>query len=272
VAVLDFQGGAGTGNLAKTVTTLATAAVETTPGHKAVSRKDLEDLLTHQAQGQLTGCTDMKCMADVANLVSADRVMSGSVERADRGSLVLSITLIDPAVPRVLGREVAVWRSKPDDLVEAARPLVERLLAPVPLDQMVGQLEVKAPPGAKIYVDDREVGVSPMPQPVTRLATGVRRLEVRKPGYVTHTGDVVVLRGQTSRVRVDLVDVESTRPWYLQKKVVGMGVVGAVTAGVVVVGLAVVAAAGTAVAVGTYAFIASRRQQPTSLVVESGMP
>lgn len=258
VAVLDLKPGGATEGIAKALTTLVTAEVSSTPGFHAISRNDLKALISHQADLALLGCAEVSCAADIARLANADLVVAGSVERGEGDAVVFSIALIDPATPVVLERQTATWRSNPDDMVELVRPLVEKLLLGKAAVDFKGALEILAPAGAVVVVDDQQLGEAPLKGPVKDLSTGAHHIEVRKSGYVPYLRDVAVAKNETHVVQVDLIDEDSLIPWY-QRWYVWGSAVGAV----VVVG-------GTAAAIGTYSYLS--QPQPTTLHVAADLP
>lgn len=263
VAVLDLKASEDVAGIAKALTTLVAAEVSSTKGYTALSRNDLKALISHQAELALIGCAEVSCAADIAKLAHADLVVAGSVERgasegAGDAAVVFSITLIDPATPVVVERQTATWRSDPDDMVDLVRPLVEKLLLGKAAVDFVGAVEVLAPAGASVVVDDRQLGEAPLAGPVQGLATGAHHLEVRKSGYVPFVRDFAVARNETHVVQVDLVDEDSLIPWY-QRWYVWGSAVGAV----VVVG-------GTAAAIGTYSYLSQPQQ--TTLHVAADLP
>lgn len=242
VAVLDLKASGDVEGIAKALTTLVTSEVGTRAGFKAVSRNELKALLAHQADQRLLGCDEPQCIADIGKLVRADRVVAGSVERAEGGAVVFSLTLMDPEGPVILERVAFTWRSAVEDMVDLARPAVDRLLFGKQAESFVGALDILAPAGASVVVDDRELGQAPV-DPVRGLAIGVHRVEARKPGFFPWGVDVAVSQGETHIVQVDLVDEASVQPWYARWYVWGSAL-----AGVVVIG-------GTAAAIGTYQYL-----------------
>lgn len=257
VAILDLRSSEASAAVARALTVVVTAEVAATPGYRAVSRNDLQAILTHQSDAQLLGCAEVSCMADIAKLAAADLLVAGSVERLDDAYL-FSLELIDPAEPRVIERQTATWRGDADRMVELARPYVDRLLSGATAQSFEGALEVVAPDDARIVVDGNDIGSAPLEQPVRRLATGVHRLSVSKPGFATLEQDVVVVRNETSLVRVELVDADSLRPWYSR-----WWVWGSIGGGLAVVG-------GTAAAIATFAVLS--QPQPTTLDIAAQLP
>ena len=250
VAVLDLRASPGTEGIARALTTLVTNEIGSRPGWKAISRADLKQILAHQADSRLLGCEEAACTADVGKLANAKRVIFGSVEMAEGGAAVFSLTLVDTEGPTVLERVAYTWKSATDDMVDLARPAVDRLVFGKQAATLVGNVEILSPDGATVVMDDKELGTTPV-KPVRDLGIGPHRIEVRKGGFLPWGKDVAVTQNETQVVQVDLVDETSVQPVYARWYVWGSAL-----AGVVVIG-------GTAAAVGTYQYLST----PAKLVV-----
>jgi hypothetical protein len=251
VAVLDLKGGAAAAAQASALTTMLTAEVSATKGMRAVSRNELQALLTHQSTAQLVGCDEPKCMADVAALVKADFVVSGSVEKLE-GATVVGLTLMsaggDGQDPAIVARQKAAWRGTDNDLLLVVRPLVQRLFDAQNAHTHVGAAEVFAPEGATLVLDDKAIGTAPVAA-IRDLPTGVHRLMVQKDGFADEAVDLVVARNETTIVRVELEEIPLlSQPWFW-----------ATAGGVVLL------AGGTAAGITTYAIL--NAEPPPSRVV-----
>ena len=87
---------------------------------------------------------------------------------------------------------VATLRGDASGLVELCRPYVARLIEGSQAEDWEGKLELLASEeGAVVYLDDAEVGASPLPIQ-SALAIGKHRLRVSKDGYLPYEGDLVV--------------------------------------------------------------------------------
>lgn len=255
VAVLDLRAGEGDGPLASALGTVVTAELAARDDVRAVSRNELQALLAHKAEQALLGCESVKCAADLGKLVEADLVITGGVERPGE-AFVFSLSLIDPVAGEVKQRVEATWRSAPEEMVVLARPYVDRLLAGPRAATFTGALDVLAPDGAEVFLDGRSLGLAPLPGPTADLPIGVHTLEVAKAGFVTDRRDVVVSRGETTVVRVELEEQPLLSQWWFWTAVGG--------------GSAVALAAGATI--GTVAILALGEPPPTTLKVNVNLP
>lgn len=251
VAVLDLKAEENARSKANALGTILTAEVSATTGYKAVSKNELASIIAHQANAQLTGCEDPRCMASIAHLANADMVISGNVEVLE-GATVVGFTLVDVSDvengPQVAARQKVSWRGSDDELLLVVRPMVQRLLDARNAHTHVGHAELFVPEGAEIIVDDKSLGTAPM-QAIRDLPTGVHSVKILKDGYSPEQIDLVVARNETTIVRADLEAIPLTdQPWFW-----------AAAGGVVLL------AGGTATGIGIYAL--SNQQPPPARVV-----
>lgn len=249
--------------LANALAAVTASEVASRPGFKAVSRNELKAILSQKAEAALLGCSTAACAADVAALVEAQLVVTGSLERIEGGEAgpggvahVLSLSLIDPTTPAVIGRADAMWRSDPEEMVTVIRPLLDRLFDGAKSAEYQGALDVIAPEGAAIFVDGKERATAPLKSALEGLAIGVHTLELSREGYLPVRKDIVVARGEKTVVRVEMEEVPVTQTWWFWTAVGG--------------GAAVIVAAGATI--GTVAVLASLEPPPTSVVVKTPLP
>ncbi len=216
VAVLDLKPSEGATAQASALTAMLTAEISAQKGFRAVSRNELQALLTHQATAQLVGCDEPRCAADVAHLANADFVVTGAVEKLE-GATVVSLTLMNAGGDdgaSITGRQKAAWRGDDTELLLVMRPLVQRLFDSSNAHTHIGNVEVFVPEGAMLVLDDKEVGTAPV-SALRDLSTGVHQLKLLKDGYSPETVDLVVSRNETTIVRVDMEPIPLTdQPWF----------------------------------------------------------
>ncbi|MDP2342620.1 MAG: PEGA domain-containing protein [Deltaproteobacteria bacterium] len=220
VAVLDLKpSGVGAESAAGAFTTMLAAEVAGLDGYKSISRNEIKSILSHQADAQLAGCAEIRCAADVAQLVNADVLITGQLDKVG-GASVVSLSLIDAGAsdgsegPAVLSRQEFAFRGPDDMLLTLARPLVQRLFDGANAGTHLGTMELFTEDGATVILDGKEIGAAPLP-PVRDLPTGVHTVMITKGGRVTQTFDVVLARNETTITRVELVE-ESLfeQPWF----------------------------------------------------------
>ena len=82
-SVLDIKS-EDNAELARALTAVLSAQISMLDGFKAISRNDLNALLTQMETAQVLGCDDVKCAVSIAKAAKADYVVYGSVEKSMR--------------------------------------------------------------------------------------------------------------------------------------------------------------------------------------------
>jgi hypothetical protein len=117
-------------SVGEVATELVLEALSTRHGLAALGPKDVRDLLSVEAQQQLVGCTEGRCVKDAAQALGATRLVTGVVAKLG-SERVLTLKLVDAGKQEVLARA-----SKPFGALEALRtivgPTVDALLGAEP--------------------------------------------------------------------------------------------------------------------------------------------
>ncbi|MEM9491535.1 MAG: PEGA domain-containing protein, partial [Myxococcota bacterium] len=163
-------------------------------------------------------------------------------------SYILNIKVVESSTGKRLGRiSSKPLRGTPDELIDAVRVAAYRLLAP---DQVLGSISVLSDlVGATVYLDGKEVGKTPLPSPIYRLAVRPHRLEVKADGYLPFDEQIEVRFQKSTRVVVRLASEQpvvqpasppivrkrqAATPWYTSRWFyVGVGVAAAALGGYV---------------------------------------
>ncbi len=261
VAVLDIKSSESNEDLARALTAVLSAQISMLDGFKAISRNDLHALLSQMETAQLLGCDDVKCAVSIAKAAEADFVVYGSVEKIDDAH-TFSITLTDPSVPQVLNRQNVIWRSEASGMVDLVAPYTKKLMLGEKATDYKGDLDLLAMDGAKVFLNGKEIGETPLAGPVRDLPIGQHSLELTKEGFVTDKRDVVVAYGQTTAVRVELVDVDSLKKiWQRWDFWTYVGL-----------GTAAIAGGSVYLACGVYDACSEPAPDPTTLSFEAAVP
>jgi PEGA domain len=218
--------------------------LERLAGGPSPSRREIVRALQGSPLARCAG--ENPCLAAIGKKLGVDRVVSGNVA-ALGDSYVVNIKVIHAATGAELRRIASdPLRGNPDELIDSVRVAAYRLLAP---GRLLGSISVLADiAGARVLIDGRTAGTTPLARPIDNLSLGTHRLEVRAPGYSAFADDVQVRFQKTTRVVVRLVvDPNATAqlarragprpaprrwydsPWFL----VGAGVAAVVVGGVI---------------------------------------
>jgi hypothetical protein len=122
IAVAAFRAEAADAELAEHVADILTVEVEKFDGVDVLARSDLRGILDRMAESQLLGCEDPRCFVDVASLLPARRLLTGSLNRL--GSvLFVQAALIDLVQGRVVARASAPRGATAEDIAGALRSI-----------------------------------------------------------------------------------------------------------------------------------------------------
>lgn len=95
-----------------------------------IGRDDINRMLDSMQQKQMMGCTDISCYVELGGAMGADLMLAGTIDRVGSTYLV-TVKLINVTNAEVLAREAEGIKkpSSPEELIEVATTLVERLFA-----------------------------------------------------------------------------------------------------------------------------------------------
>lgn len=155
---------------------------------------------------QLRRCEGQsRCLAAIGKALNVEYVISGNV--ASLGdSFILNIKAIEVSTGKELRRiESDPLRGKPEQLIDSIRVAAYRLLAP---EKLLGAISVLADrDGAKVQIDGKPVGVTPLATPIIELPLGKHTLSVDGGEFGSFSQEVTVRFQKTTRVAVRLVDL-----------------------------------------------------------------
>lgn len=202
IAVMEMvvEGGADP-VIGRQLTNRLAEALAARPKTKVIAPDDVRALLEKEAQRQLLGCSDERCLAEIGGALGADVLVQGRVSKIDNG-YAISLALVDATKADSLGRVNETWQGEPLGLLELVGPMIERAFEPNA--PHVGAIEVVgAPDGAPIYVDDQIRGTTPAGQ-MGQIPSGARRVRVVAEDFQPFERWVVVQSGKVTSIPVKL--------------------------------------------------------------------
>ena len=124
VAVMDFQAKGVSKNIANNVSELLRTELINTGVYVIVERSQMDNILSEQGF-QKSGCTEVSCAVEIGKLISAKKMLIGSVMKMG-SKIVISGRIVD--VERGVGEKAATQSaSGEDELVEAVKQFVGQL-------------------------------------------------------------------------------------------------------------------------------------------------
>lgn len=206
LAVMDLQPRGVEPLVAEILTESVVGALRELRVFNVISRSEIRQMLAIDKERQLVdgACAETSCLAEVGSALGARYLVVGQVTLLDRqqGRLNVTVQLFD-----MRRAQVAAQESRDVDSVSEAREIASTLALAIVrpmLDKEQGFLElVSRENGARVSIDGRLVGVTPLP--VTRLGWGPHRVVVEKEGFIAWARDVQIERNQATTEVVTLI-------------------------------------------------------------------
>jgi len=184
--------------------------LERLAGQPLPTRRQIDRAI--RSSSKLRACAgEDRCLAALGKKLGVDVVVTGNVG-ALGDSYILNIKAVDVATEKQFPKRIATppLRGSPDELIEAVRVAAYDLLAP---EQLLGSVMVLSDlVGAKVTVDGKNVGTTPLPRPIRNLKLGKHMISVEKKGYLPFTEEIDVRFQKTTQVVVRLIVEQSTEP------------------------------------------------------------
>ncbi len=184
--------------------------LERLAGQPLPTRRQIDRAM--RSSSKLRKCAgEDRCLAALGKKLGVDVVVTGNVG-ALGDSYILNIKAVDVATEKQFPKRIATppLRGSPDELIEAVRVAAYDLLAP---EQLLGSVMVLSDlVGAKVTLDGKQVGITPLPAPIRKLKLGKHRISVEKKGYLPFTEEIDVRFQKTTRVVVRLIVEQTGEP------------------------------------------------------------
>ncbi len=150
----------------------------------------------------LRGCTsEPECLTGIGKKLGVAYMVSGTVG-ALGDSYVINLKLVEVASGKEIRRIEEPLSGSPDELIEAVRVAAYRLWAP---DKLKGSIAILVDvTGAEVFLDGKQLGKTPLAQPVANLAVGKHSLRIAARGYSDFLQDVDVRFQKSTQVVVSL--------------------------------------------------------------------
>lgn len=124
LAVLNLEGKNVPQNTASAVTEMVTTEIVNTGKFQVVERNQMRNILSEQGFQQ-TGCTDQACAVKIGKLLSAQKILMGSVSKIDKG-LVINIRIVD--VEKGIAEMAAMEKAESESMLpETAKKIARKI-------------------------------------------------------------------------------------------------------------------------------------------------
>ena len=199
-------------------------------GYELLSADEVRAVLDQEANKQLLGCDETSCLAELAEALDAELVISGRIGETPDGATLVALTLINARAIVVVNRVSVQWRGSHDQLADVVKTSTQRLLLE-PKQRPPGGLRITgAPEQARVFVDgiDRSSGF--VAGRIAPIEIGVHDVSIEAADKLPTTISFVVQSDADSVVDGTLENVPVPAVW------LWVGGVGAVVAGAVATG------------------------------------
>lgn len=160
-------------------------------------------LALQQRNRRLRSCQGADaCIAALGRYLRARYVVTGNLASLGQ-NYVVTLKLVDSKSRTSVRRISQPLSGQPEQLIEAVRVAAYRLLAP---HKLLGTLQIIVNlAGARLFLDGRAVGTSPLRSPLDNLTVGTHVLKITHPTHLDFIKKVDVRFQKTTTVRVNMV-------------------------------------------------------------------
>lgn len=203
IAVMELSGQGVDEAAASALTTEVSNTLAQLRVFRVITREDIKRMLQlEQTKQQCTGSVDAACMAEIGGALGVDYLIYGSVAKIGN-TYSLSLVLLDISRAEAANRanrKIDDVGALLDQTAEATKLLMQPLLADKKGYLVLDMREA----GAKVTVDGRLVGISPLAGRI-ELPMGAHEVLIEKEGFLTWAKTVDVPPNQAAVEPVSLV-------------------------------------------------------------------
>jgi PEGA domain-containing protein len=166
-------------------------------------RDRTQAILAKPRNKELSKCGgETACLCGIGKILKVNKLVTGVIGGLG-DDYTFDLKLVDIASCREERRINEALSGREDLLIGAIRRALYKLIVP---KLFVGSMTVEVPvKGAEVLVDDKTVGRTPLPRPISGLRPGSHKLQISKEGFSSFEDTVPVRFQQTTTVKVDLV-------------------------------------------------------------------
>ena len=207
IAVMDLAGRGVDEAAAGALTTEVGNTLTQLRVFRVITREDIKRmLLLEQTKARCTGQVDAACMAEIGGALGVDYLVYGEIARFGR-TYSLSLVMLDIARARAANR-VNRKVTDPSELLTEAERAAKQLVRPLLRNKRGFLVLDVVEPGAKVTIDGRLVGVSPLSGRLP-LAMGAHEVVVEKEGFLAWARTIDIPPNQATVEQVALVPSEA---------------------------------------------------------------
>lgn len=154
VMLLDLKGSGPQYMVARSLGQVVASEAAQVKGYELLSSEEVRAVLEGEANKQLVGCDESGCLAELAEAMDADLLITGSLEQSADGAPLLSLSLLNTRALVTVNRVTLSWPGDPARLPDLARAAAQ-LLVREKRDRPEGHVVLTGVPlDAQVFVDD----------------------------------------------------------------------------------------------------------------------
>ena len=202
LAVLDLQDKGVGPDVASLLTSVASNRLSEIGIFQVISREDIKNMLSHQQDQILLGCTAEDCLIKIGGALGAENLVAGTVGKVG-DKYVVALQLIDVRGSKVVKRVEREFAGSRDKLLEETRNAAYKVVEDILVAQSGKVILSVSEEGADVSVDGKTMGTSPLG--ALNIPAGPRDIRVSKAGFVDWARTVQVEPKQTQMEEVTLI-------------------------------------------------------------------
>jgi hypothetical protein len=182
---------------------LLRAELERIVGSGLPTQREISKLV--DADPKLSSCTgEPDCMAAIGRALHANQIVVGNVGGLG-DSYVINMKIVDVHSAKELRRVSEPLHGDPDLLIEEIRVAAYRLVAP---EKVRGALAILTDArGARIFLDGKPIGITPVVGPISGLEVGDHSLRIAHDGYADFLRPITIRFQKTTQVMVNMEEL-----------------------------------------------------------------
>jgi hypothetical protein len=202
LAVLDLRDKGVGADVASLLTSVASNRLSEIGIFQVISREDIKNMLSHQQDQILLGCSEEDCLVKIGGALGAENLVAGTVGKVgDR--YIIALQRIDVRGAKVVKRVEREFAGSRDKLLDEVRNAAYKVVEDILLEQSGKLILSVSEEGADVSVDGKTVGASPLA--AMEIPAGPRDIRVSKQGFVDWVRTVQVEPKQTRMEEVTLI-------------------------------------------------------------------
>jgi hypothetical protein len=165
---------------------------------------------------RLANCTgEPECLSAIGRALGAGQIVTGNVGGIG-DSYVINLKIVESKGARELRRVSQPLHGDPDELIEAIRVAAYGLVAP---EKVKGSLAVLADArGARIFLDGRPIGATPVAGAISGLPVGEHSLRIALDGYADFLKPVTIRFQKVTQVMVHMEELPGAEAAALRER------------------------------------------------------